>query len=109
MVGRVALGAAERMRRSEERKLDRRRGRRIEQVHDEHSAREGIGRHPCGLCAEWRGGASAPRVSVPGWEAIRSVKWLNRIGVVDQPYMAWHESGNNADTVPSGKGLWYRF
>ncbi len=49
------------------------------------------------------------RLVVPGWEAIRSVKWLTRIGVVDQPYMAWHESGNNADTVPSGKGLWYRF
>src|SRR5262245_40548903 len=36
------------------------------------------------------------RLVVPGWEAIRSVKWLSRIKVVDQPYMAWHESGNNA-------------
>src|SRR5438093_13768479 len=34
------------------------------------------------------------RLVVPGWEAIRSVKWLSRIKVVDQPYMAWHESGN---------------
>ena len=25
------------------------------------------------------------RLVVPGWEAIRSVKWLTRIGVVDQP------------------------
>ncbi len=49
------------------------------------------------------------RLVVPGWEAIRSVKWLSRIKVVDQPYMAWHESGNNADTTPDGKGLWYRF
>jgi len=49
------------------------------------------------------------RLVVPGWEAIRSVKWLSRIKVVDQPYMAWHESGNNADTIPNGKGLWYRF
>ena len=49
------------------------------------------------------------RLVVPGWEAIRSVKWLSRIKVVDQPYMAWHESGNNADTLPNGKGLWYRF
>ena len=49
------------------------------------------------------------RLIVPGWEAIRSVKWLSRIKVVDQPAMAWHESGNNADTIPGGKGLWYRF
>ena len=49
------------------------------------------------------------RLVVPGWEAIRSVKWLSRIKVVDQPHMAWHESGNNADTTPDGKGLWFRF
>ena len=49
------------------------------------------------------------RLVVPGWEAIRAVKWLNRVKVVDQPAMAWHESGNNADTRPDGKGLWYRF
>jgi sulfane dehydrogenase subunit SoxC len=49
------------------------------------------------------------RLVVPGWEAIRSVKWVSRIKVVDQPYMAWHESGNNADTLPNGGGLWYRF
>jgi len=49
------------------------------------------------------------RLVVPGWEAIRSVKWLTRIDVVDRPYMAWHESGNNADTRPDGKGLWFRF
>jgi sulfane dehydrogenase subunit SoxC len=49
------------------------------------------------------------RLVVPGWEAIRAVKWLSRIKVVDQPYMAWHETGNNADTRPDGKALWYRF
>jgi sulfane dehydrogenase subunit SoxC len=49
------------------------------------------------------------RLIVPGWEAIRAVKWLSRIKVVDKPAMAWHESGNNADTMPNGKGLWYRF
>jgi sulfane dehydrogenase subunit SoxC len=49
------------------------------------------------------------RLVVPGWEAIRAVKWLTRINVVDRPYMAWHESGNNADTRSDGKGLWYRF
>ena len=49
------------------------------------------------------------RLVVPGWEAIRAVKWLNRIHVVDQPVMSWHESGNNADTNTAGKGLWFRF
>src|SRR6266699_2757358 len=49
------------------------------------------------------------RLVVPGWEAIRAVKWLSRIKVVDQPAMAWHESGNNADTIPGGKALGYRF
>ena len=49
------------------------------------------------------------RLIVPGWEAIRAVKWLNRIHVVDKPYMAWHEAGNNADTAADGKGLWFRF
>ena len=46
---------------------------------------------------------------MPGWEAIRAVKWLNRIHVVDKPYASWHEAGNNADTAADGKGLWYRF
>ena len=49
------------------------------------------------------------RLVVPGWEAIRSVKWLSRIAVVDQPAMAWHEAGNNADTRPDGKALGFRF
>jgi sulfane dehydrogenase subunit SoxC len=49
------------------------------------------------------------RLVVPGWEAIRSVKWLSRIKVQDQAQMAWHESGNNADTKTDGKGLWFRF
>ena len=49
------------------------------------------------------------RLVVPGWEAIRSVKWLSRIKVADQPQMAWHETGNNADTLPGGKGLRDRF
>jgi len=49
------------------------------------------------------------RLVVPGWEAIRSVKWLSRVKVADQPQMAWHETGNNADTRPDGKGLWFRF
>ena len=39
------------------------------------------------------------RLIVPGWEAIRAVKWLNRIHVVDKPFATWHEAGNNADTA----------
>jgi len=34
---------------------------------------------------------------------------LSRIAVVDQPAMSWHEAGNNADTVPTGKALGFRF
>ncbi|MBI2188916.1 MAG: molybdopterin-dependent oxidoreductase [Acidobacteria bacterium] len=49
------------------------------------------------------------RLIVPGFEAIRAVKWLNRIHVVDKPYAAWHEAGNNADTAADGKGMWFRF
>ena len=49
------------------------------------------------------------RLIVPGWEAIRAVKWLTRIAVVDSPAMAWHEAGNNADTRPDGKALGFRF
>lgn len=49
------------------------------------------------------------RLIVPGWEGIRSVKWLSRIAVVDQPAMSWHEAGNNADTRPDGKALGFRF
>src|SRR4026209_567756 len=49
------------------------------------------------------------RLVVPGWEAIRAVKWLNRIAVVDRPAMAWHEAGNNADTNADGKALGFRF
>jgi sulfane dehydrogenase subunit SoxC len=49
------------------------------------------------------------RLIVPGWEAIRAVKWLSRIAVVDKPAMAWHEAGNNADTSGTGKALGFRF
>ena len=49
------------------------------------------------------------RLVVPGWEAIRAVKWLSRIAVVDRPAMAWHEAGNNADTNADGKALGFRF
>ena len=49
------------------------------------------------------------RLVVPGWEAIRSVKWLTRISVVDSPAMSWHEAGNNADTAPGGRALGFRF
>jgi sulfane dehydrogenase subunit SoxC len=49
------------------------------------------------------------RLVIPGWEAIRSVKWLRRIKVTDQAYMAMQESGNNADVTDDGKAHWFRF
>ena len=44
------------------------------------------------------------RLVVPGWEAIRSVKWLTRIDVVDQPYMAWHETRQQRGYGPERQG-----
>ena len=59
-------------------------GGRVEQVHDEHPAREGDGRHPGGLRAERRARASASRLSAPtrrprlGGDSIRQVAHPHR-------------------------------
>ena len=49
------------------------------------------------------------RLVVPGWQGINNVKWLRRIGLVDEPYMAMMES----DDIPSmrldGKSRWFEF
>jgi len=37
------------------------------------------------------------------------MKYLRRIKVVDEPYMAKWESASNADDWPDGKSRWYRF
>src|ERR1700676_4039659 len=51
------------------------------------------------------------RLVVPGWEGPFSVKYLNHIKVVDQPFHAWHESMNHS--IPradlGGKSRWYHF
>ena len=51
------------------------------------------------------------RLVVPGWEGINNVKWLRRIKVVDQPYMAKMESTGYPALRPSlkGKALWFNF
>ena len=49
------------------------------------------------------------RLVVPGWEGHGNVKWLRRIKVVDEPYMAKWESGSNANLTPDGKARWYSF
>ena len=51
------------------------------------------------------------RLVVPGWEGINSVKWLRRIKVVDQPYMAKMESTGYPALRPilQGKALWFNF
>ena len=49
------------------------------------------------------------RLIVPGWQGHNDVKWLRRIKVVDEPYMAKWESGSSADQWPDGKARWFRF
>ena len=49
------------------------------------------------------------RMVVPGWQGHNNVKYLRRIKVVDEPYMAKWESGSNADDWPDGKSRWFRY
>jgi sulfane dehydrogenase subunit SoxC len=51
------------------------------------------------------------RLLVPGWEAPFSVKYLQHVKVVDQPYHAWNESMNHSIPRPDldGKSRWYHF
>jgi sulfane dehydrogenase subunit SoxC len=51
------------------------------------------------------------RMVVPGWEAPFSVKYLNHIKVVDQPYHTWNESMNHSVSREDigGKSRWYHF
>ena len=51
------------------------------------------------------------RLIVPGWEGINHVKWLRRIKVVDEPYMARTESTLYVTLWPKlgGKGRWFNF
>jgi sulfane dehydrogenase subunit SoxC len=49
------------------------------------------------------------RLVVPGWEGINCTKWLRRVKVVDQPYMAKWESASNGNVTRDGKGQWFQF
>jgi sulfane dehydrogenase subunit SoxC len=49
------------------------------------------------------------RLLVPGWQGINNVKWLRRIKVVDQPYMAMRESTKYPSLRLDGKSRWYEF
>ena len=47
------------------------------------------------------------RLLVPGWQGINNVKWLRRIYVVDQPYMAMMESTKYPSARLDGKSRWF--
>jgi sulfane dehydrogenase subunit SoxC len=49
------------------------------------------------------------RLLAPGWEGNINVKWLRRIKVVDEPYMAYSEITHYASSRPDGKLRWYQF
>ena len=49
------------------------------------------------------------RLVIPGWEGINNMKWVRRIKVVDQPYMAKAETAGYALIRPDGKARWFRF
>jgi sulfane dehydrogenase subunit SoxC len=49
------------------------------------------------------------RLITPGYEGINSVKWLRRIKLVDEPYMAYSESVNYPSLRPDGKARWFQF
>jgi sulfane dehydrogenase subunit SoxC len=48
------------------------------------------------------------RMVSPGFEGIRSPKWLRRIKVVDQPYMTKWETSVYTNLKPDGKGRWFQ-
>ena len=47
------------------------------------------------------------RLVVPGWQGISNVKWLRRIKVVDEPYMAMMETTRYPSLRPDGKSRWF--
>ncbi|MGD0906973.1 MAG: sulfite dehydrogenase [Candidatus Acidiferrales bacterium] len=49
------------------------------------------------------------RLVVPGWQGINNVKWLRRIDLVDEPYMAMMESSRYPSLKPDGKSRWFEF
>ena len=49
------------------------------------------------------------RLVVPGWEGNTHIKWLRRIMVVDQPYMARDETSKYTDLMPDGTARQFTF
>lgn len=49
------------------------------------------------------------RLIVPGWVGINNVKWLRRIKLVDEPYMAMWESTKYPSLRLDGKSRWFQF
>ncbi len=48
------------------------------------------------------------RLLVPGFEGIRSCKWLRRIKIVDEPYMTKWEASVYTNLYPEGKARWFQ-
>ncbi len=49
------------------------------------------------------------RLIIPGWEGNSNVKWLQRLRVTDQPYMARDETAKYTDLMPDGKARIFTF
>ena len=49
------------------------------------------------------------RLVTPGWQGINNVKWLRRIQVVDEPYMAMMETSRYPSVKLDGKSRWFEF
>lgn len=49
------------------------------------------------------------RLVIPGWEGNINVKWLRRIKLVDQPYMARDETSKYTDLLPDGKARQFTY
>ncbi len=49
------------------------------------------------------------RLIIPGWEGINNIKWVRRIKLVEQPYMAKKESTLYANLRPDGISRWFQF
>src|ERR1700687_5976190 len=49
------------------------------------------------------------RLVVPGWQGVNNVKWLRRIDLVDEPYMAMMETSRYPSLKLDGKSRWFEF
>ena len=49
------------------------------------------------------------RLIVPGWEGNVNIKWLERLHIVDRPYMTAYETAGYTDLMPDGKARQFTF